>query len=317
MVLKMNYKKDCKRMRLKLKWSKLLVLFSIVFTSCENGYEKSWFGNISFNEKEIQVQDKSSFEILNHDYAKDKISAYYRGVEIEGSDGASFELLQQSYSKDKNHVYICNNYLDGTKYYTQRATDIFMLEGEDPSQFTVIDEHFAKGNLYAYYGHTPLLNSHGPSFNSLGGSYGKDRNHVYHEFNMMLADASSFRYLKGYYAIDKNNAFYQSSAINGVDVTSFRILNSDVTKDKHHVYFQNSMVEGIDSKTYEFFPESMYAKDKYAIYWVTEKVKGADVETFVVAGGASYARDKNNYYRWETIIKSGDSGYENAVNIYK
>ena len=295
----------------------LSTLFLVTLFSCEKGYEKSWLGKISFNEKEVEVRDKKSFEILNHDYAKDDVSAYYRGYEIEDSDGESFVLLEESYSKDKYNVYICSNHLDGTKYYTERATNIFVLDGEAPQHFTVIDEHFAKGNLRAYHGHVALMNSHGPSFISLGRGYGKDRANVYYQYNIMDADALTFQLLEGSYATDKEYAFYEGVKINGSHAASFKVLSYNVSKDKNNVFSGFKSVDGVDALSFKFYQESNYAKDTNSIYWNTVSVEAADYKTFVVHKGSSYAKDKNNYYNWESVIKPGDSGYENAVEEYK
>jgi len=296
----------------------LQILVLIVLFSCEKGYEKSWFGKVSFNKEEVEVRDKSSFEILNHDYGKDDVSAYYRGFEIKGSDGKSFILLGKSYSKDKNNVYICSNYLDGTKYYTQRATDIYILEGEDPSQFVVLDEYFAKGNLHAYFGSSKLNLSHGPSFKSLGGGYGKDRENVYHDFSIMSADASTFRLLpSSMYAIDSKAVYYNGHEIADSDVSTFKVLSMKVCKDKNHVYELGKAVPGIDAKTYECFPGSDYAKDKNQVYYGTEIIKEADIETFTANKNTEYAKDKNNYYSWGEIEKPESLGYKNAVFEYK
>lgn len=297
--------------------NKLFLIAFVLLTSCEEGYKKSFFGKISFNKKEINVQDKKSFEILNHNYAKDNTRAYYRGFEIENSDGKSFVLLERNYSKDKNQVYWCVNYLDGTKYYTQRATDIHILEGEKPSQFVIIDEYFAKGNLHAYSGYIQLMNSHGPSFKSLGGGYGKDRDNVYHEYNIMGAHAKSFNLIVYPYAKDKNSIYYEGLELYGVDVSTFEILYSIVSKDEKYIYNGYEKIEGIDAETYHFFKESPYAKDKQSIYWMTTKIPEADLQSFIANKGSLYAKDKNNYYDQELIVKNGDYGYEEAVEEYK
>lgn len=293
----------------------LIAIF--ILTSCEKGYKKSLLGKITFNRKEVKVHDKKSFEILNHDFAKDDIRAYYRGFDIKDSDGKSFILLKQGYSKDKNQVYYCANYLDGTQYYTKRATEIHILEGEDPSHFVILDEYFAKGNLHAYSGYILLMNSHGPTFKSLGGAYGKDKENVYHSYNIMDAHAPSFHILEYPYAIDKNSIYYEGFALQNADVLAFKMLYSNVSKDENNVYNGNEKIKGIDAKTYIFFKESPYARDKNSIYWMTTKIPEADLKTFTAKKGSLYAKDKNNFYNQESILNMGDYGYEKAVEEYQ
>ena len=295
----------------------LILILPILFFSCEQGYEKSWFGTISFNKEEVEVRDKNSFEIINHNYAKDNVSAYYRGYEIEESDGKSFILLERDYSKDKNHVYICSNFLDGAKYYTKRATNIYLLKDEDPSQFMVLDEYFAKGNLHAYFGHTPLNYSHGPTFESLGGGYGKDKENVYHHFNILEANADSFRVLKiPLYAIDSEAVYYDGYEITGSDAPTFKVLSQEMCKDKNNVYQHGKALPEIDAKTYECFSGSYYAKDKNHVYYITEIIEEADIETFIAKKDSPYAKDKHNYYSWGEIEKPESIGYKNAVKEY-
>jgi len=296
-------------------------IFIIILTtlgSCQTGYEKSFItGKVTFNDNETAVHDRRSFEIINRDYAKDNVRAYYRGFEIKKSDGKSFVLLKRGYSKDKNQVYFCFNHLDGTRYYTKRVSEIHILEGEKPSQFVIIDEYFAKGNLHAYFNYTTLMNSHGPSFVSLGKGYGKDRESVYHNFNIMWAHAPTFHLLESSYAADKDRAYYDGYALSGSDISTFEILFYNISKDKDSVYLEYKIVNGIDAKTYSFFPESNYAKDKNHVYWGTKLIPEADRTTFVAKKGSSYGKDKNNYYNYGSLIQNDDTAYEKAVEEYK
>ncbi|MES0490334.1 MAG: DKNYY domain-containing protein [Leptospirales bacterium] len=304
---------------MKAQFYKYSVLFITIFIvgSCQEGYEKSFLtGKVTFNNEETSVRDKKSFKIINRDYAIDKARVYYRGYEIENSDGKTFVLLKRGYSKDKNQVYFCFNHLDGSRYYTKRVSEVYILEGEDPEQFVILDQYFAKGNLHAYFNYTKLMNSHGPSFETLGNSYGKDRENVYHNFNIMLAHAPTFHLLNSSFAVDKDSAYYDGHALYDSDISSFEILFYNISKDKNNVYSGYEKVDGIDAESYTFFPESNYAKDKYHVYLGTKIIPEADVKTFIAKKGSYYAKDKNNYYNYGSVIQKDDPAYEDAVEEY-
>lgn len=294
-----------------------ILLIGLIITACSEGYKKSSVGTMTFNEIEMDIRDPGSFQIIGDDYAKDNTIAYYRGNAIDKSDGKSFEVLERGYSKDKARVYFSQSYLDGTRFYTDNVSRVTILEGESPEHFVVLDDYFSRGNKHAYSGYTVLFNSHGPSFQSLGGGYGKDRENVYHNFSIMSADAASFTLIDMSYAVDTKMAYYDGMEIMGSDSATFKVLYGNISKDQRHVYDGYKKAVGIDPKSFEFFESSAYAKDKTGIYYMSKRVKGADKASFIANKGSSFAKDKANYYYFGEVLSAGDSYYTQAVEEYK
>ena len=53
----------------------------------------------------ITVKDLDSFEILDHEFQRDRVTGYYMRRPIPGSDGGTFAVIGTGYSKDKTGVY--------------------------------------------------------------------------------------------------------------------------------------------------------------------------------------------------------------------
>lgn len=181
----------------------LIFLQLIVFPGCSssaNDFQSMY--------DKTEISDKKTFEILKYGYARDSITAYFAGNKIPNSDGSSFLIITPHYSKDKHHIYYCDNYWDGTFYYTQKSTDIIPLKGVDPESFAIInDQHFM------------------------------DKTHVYRMRKQIKgADPKTFTLSKEGYAYDKRAVFYRGYELWYSEGASFKYLGKGYAKDKTYVY---------------------------------------------------------------------------------
>jgi len=298
-----------------------VLILSMLFFSCEKGYEKSWFGGVTFNDNKVDVQDWWSFEKLQNDYARDVETGYYRGHIIAGSDGETFEYVWGSFAKDKKCVYSSNTYKPFViiEYVPTTRTNTVTILDEDPSSFVALDNEFAKGNNHVYTMFDVLESADASTFESLGNGFAKDKNTVFFGSTILQADPVSFKHIKGLYALDQTSVFYEDSLVRGVDLSSFKVLSNDeYAKDKNHVYWKYDAIEhkGIDLPTLQIFENSYYAVDKSNVFYKAYLkdflvMKEVDMATFKERG--FYAKDKNNYYIHGEIIKEGDYEYDKVV----
>ncbi len=170
-----------------------------------------------------EIADKKTFEILKYGYARDSITAYFAGRKIPNSDGPSFSIITPYYSKDRYYIYYCDNYRDGTFYYTKKSIDISTLKGVDPESFEIINnQHFM------------------------------DKTHVYRMRQQIKgADPKTFTLSKEGYAYDKRAVFYRGYELWYSNGPSFKYLGNGYAKDRSHVYHNSLKVDGADASSFE------------------------------------------------------------------
>ncbi len=171
------------------------------------------------------------------------------------------------------------------------------------------------------------------SFISINDNYGKDKNNVYLDENIINnADAQTFEYLGGPYSKDKNNAYYQSEVLSD-DAAGFRILtNSDnpgaiiYALDSKLVYKDSWIVKNADAATFTFVPmfNGYYlAYDKYKVYFNEIPLDDADGAGFQKVSGL-YFKDKANAWalllgkdsKWEKIPNADPGSFEAVKEFY-
>ena len=184
-----------------------------------------------------------------------------------------------------------------------------------------------------YFKDQPIHVNDPPSFTPLGDGYAKDKTQVYyfdtyrkgqeywlvrHTSTTTLeeADVASFKYLKDYYAADKNKAFFKGEAFTIKDPASFEVLYYGFQRDSIAGYFERDIIAGSDGKTFAALDQN-YSKDKNQVYYsgykkmedgatdrsegTTVTVKGADPLSFKVLYD-EYASDEKNVYYMDKIL---------------
>jgi hypothetical protein len=156
----------------------------------------------------VPIRDIDSFKLLEHWFAKDKISAYYREKEIVGSDAASFTPIDQDYAKDKSKIYFVDGfYIGGT------------IKGVLIASFTALGDGYASDGKRAYYKGAVITSKDADSLVFLSRmGYAKTRSQVFHNGTLMPdADAASFaaaeKFDPNFDASDKRGAFSSGERI--------------------------------------------------------------------------------------------------------
>lgn len=231
----------------------------------------------------IQDADPATFEVLENNLSKDYRSVYLYGIRLDGVSSASFKLINEHYFTDSAHVYYFNS-------------QVSCLKDSDPDTFTVVNNLFAKDKNHVYMLSQIVVNARPDEFSAKDAEMldndmslfqvSLDEEHVeyisrdqmleisdsffsYHEQifcgNVRVADADpdSFSVCEGwdgFYAKDKNKAYYRFDEIQGADLSSFHPLAENFAKDKKHVYYMEKRV--VDAKPESFkYREDMYGED--------------------------------------------------------
>jgi hypothetical protein len=249
----------------------------------------------------IEGADAKSFVVLSTDgvWARDDHRAYRYGSALEGADGISFVLLST------NGIWARDNH---RAYYDGRA-----LEGADAKSFVVLSTNgsWARDDHKAYFYGRALEVEDVSTFCSVAGDWAKDsRAYYYYAFSppdnirggKVECDYPTLQVLGGYYAKDKNRAYYCGKPINDVDVASFRVVDELHAVDKYSRYSESIIDRGerserADRATFVSL-KGGYSKDKTNVFCWQFIIEGADPKSFVVLSRDGWARDQREAYRW-------------------
>lgn len=248
--------------------SRLLLLFALLLAVCglsacdASGYRKHR-GEWSYGDTTFTPLDPFSFEVLDEYFARDRLSAYYRGSEIVGSDGASFTVVAEHEARDKSHVYYCDTYRKAMEYWSIQRLRIFRVDGADPqtyrslgrghardrqhvyadgipfqvrdaATFELLGGQFARDSQRGYFAHVEVRGSHGPTFQTIDEqdvAYARDRAKAYYAHDgdvrtLRDADLASMRVLGRGYAVDARHVWHRGEVLSGADAATFVIAES-------------------------------------------------------------------------------------------
>ncbi len=100
-------------------------------------------------------------------------------------------------------------------------------------------------------------------------------------YEMVGADAGSFKAFDTAYAKDKSNAYFDGRPISGTDATTFAVLDrSGFAKDRDHVYQLDRPISD-DPAHFELLDGGL-SKDSSAVYWTDGAVLSNDPTHFVI-----------------------------------
>ena len=160
-------------------------------------------------------------------------------------------------------------------------------KANEPVNFKVIDDYYAKDDKTGFYRGTPVYGggqaSDGPTFTALNTWYSKDKFRVYY--------CDTERDSKEYWSIRRNVI----KTIAGADAATFRLLGDGYTaRDKLHLFEEDKIVQVQDLESYELL-EHAFARDRMRGYYRKREVAGSDGGSFA-ALDADYAIDKSRIY---------------------
>lgn len=138
-----------------------------------------YFWDYNENIKVLKTADSESFEVISKEYSRDKDNVYYlvkscfgcmnnQPEVIKDLDTQSIRVITDSIITDDNYVYYgtekvsvsnpkelksMNNYYleDGENVYSTSYYNLKKLEGENPENFVILSERYAKGKEAIYF----------------------------------------------------------------------------------------------------------------------------------------------------------------------
>lgn len=150
----------------------------------------------------VPVRDIDSYELLEHGFARDKVSGYYLWAEVADSDGASFVPLDSHYARDKSRIYYASGFKIGGA-----------IKGVRHESFKVLDDGYAMDGARVYYRGTVIATKSAETLETLPAmGYAKTAQQVFHHGELMPdADAASFALVEkfngSFDATDKSGRF--------------------------------------------------------------------------------------------------------------
>jgi hypothetical protein len=141
------------------------------FQMMSDGYTPRDKSHVFYKLDIVPIRDVASYELLEHSFSKDKISAYFGTNEIVGSDPASFVALDMHYAKDKAKIYYVDGFYIGGIIKSVRA-----------ESFRVLGDGYASDGYTGYFKGKTILNRNADSLSSLHRmSYAKTQSQVFYE----------------------------------------------------------------------------------------------------------------------------------------
>jgi hypothetical protein len=200
----------------------------------------NWYSNgkrVYYNlTREIKNADASTFEPLNHVWARDAARVFERDKDVRSVDRQTFQVLNELYAKDANTV-----------FYTEGR-----IKDADAETFVALEADHECGLR----------------------SYAKDKNNVYHHVFTIgkpvvvrEADPRSFRTVGRGYGIDDNSVFYETCRLKGADPATWHFLcGGCYSQDKQSVYCGTQMVPGADVGSFEVLPGLQFSRDAHKYF---------------------------------------------------
>lgn len=148
-------------------------------------------GSVKTNRNFLEGVDVNSFELLTHQWAKDKTTVYFQHLSTP-FDPKSFSILG-CYFSDGQHVFYGANPADFILHPEKPMTEKLNVVSEDVDNFKIIQK------------------------DSPNNCVGVDSNHVYDSGQVIeLADPRTFKMLTGSWAVDNRHVY--------VDISGFELI---------------------------------------------------------------------------------------------
>jgi len=305
-----------------------IIMILMFLASCSVGYKNdgkevtwhTWNEGSGHNSWKVNA-DPESFEVLDDDYGRDKIHAFYRGEIIKGADGGSFRAIGKWYAADKVQVYLSGDLIENADpatfkvhsyYFAEDVSDFYWsgkaLNVRDKSTFKLLGESdswqtkWAKDRYNGYYLDGGVISDIDyetfhpidAKKNNHSGSYAADKNRVYF-MDMIVpeADPLTFKEVAFYIGQDKYRAYKGATPTQIKDYTRLRRLG-DMYADGVNVYDHDfHILPNADAETFEHIERNWY-KDKSNVWWDNKMLIGANPKKFVPVQVSSYRNGKKD-----------------------
>ena len=265
----------------------------------KNDYSDSNYNLVLEMSKNI---DRSSFDILNNEFGKDKNGVYYFGEKIDGISSNNAKVVEELgdydyiFQSGNDHYLVTVN--EGNSYDKSDDNTKEKLKIKKINGLNIDYDTFKYFEMYDLY---------------------KDKNNFYYHSDNELKKIKSGIDVKSAEKIielrdfikDKNNIYYFSDGklekINlKIDVNNLEYLNdgnsvfSSYLRDGKNVYFVNDeggkvkIVKNVDKNTFKVV-NGNYGVDSKNVYYLGEKLDFVGLDGLKIFG-EYYLKDKNSVY---------------------
>ncbi|WP_299314375.1 DKNYY domain-containing protein [uncultured Aquimarina sp.] len=231
----------------------------------------------SLGARKIEEADRTSFEVIAYNLAKDKNYVYYNEKILIGADPKTFEPILDTVSEEKYTSY----------YYTKDANHVFyffdIIEEANPNTFQYLWGDFSKDDKTLFYNKNKILNIDEIPLaikNDTAGNYLKIGNAIYYKNHLLkVTNADRFEVIKGAFATDSHAIHFHNKVIKDVDAATFKIINKDYQSDKDHLYYKTKALPNGDPNSYKFI-DPLFSKDKNNLYYIGSVVMNPNAKDY-------------------------------------
>ena len=212
------------------------------------------------------------------------------GTEIEGADPDSFSVIDQSYAKDINNIYYDGKPVAGANPNSVALVTSELPEGSANSGYLISD-----GKVFCY---GEIIEGADPtSFSYLLGSYAMDKDYLYYYIDIKIprkATPTAIPNANAGYIRHGEQVIYNGEVISN-EAGDFKIISDEYAIDASHVYSHGEIVEGMVPDGFTVI-SPYYRKDKNQAYYFNTPIPESDSDTFKVLNDAISKDQKNLYY---------------------
>lgn len=306
----------------------LLTLFILYINNSQNKEEKQlWLETQKCLElKEIwnEYDWHWEYDIVNGKVHMLKAADNERGydVVITEIDPWTFKIIWSWYTRDKDNIYYFGKKVNWVDYC---SFEISIFWKYSQNLFWIARD---KNSIYKSW--KVIVNADIETFEKVGTSYFKDKNHIYNiKWDIIIwSDTGTFTYYKKWnFFYDKNQIYYHGINIVWADYETFQdIWAWFIFKDKNNLYFKSDKIKWADPETFEKISD-WYYKDKNHIYSSKWKIlESINVNSYYLVIDTQVLFDENwlyllsgKYFPWadaKSFVPMKDLYYKDNKNIY-
>ncbi|OUS40310.1 hypothetical protein A9R00_06685, partial [Oleispira antarctica] len=212
------------------------------------------------------------------------------GADVEGADPDTFAVIDQSYAKDINNIYYNGKPVAGANPSSVTLVTSGLNENSANSGYLISD-----GKVFCY---GEVIEGADPtSFSYLLGSYAMDKDYLYYYIDIKIprtATPVAMPNASASYIRHGEQVIYQGEIISN-EANDFKIINDEYAIDASHVYSHGKIVEGMVADGFTVI-SPYYRKDKNQAYYFNTPIPGSDPASFKVLNDAISKDQKNIYY---------------------
>lgn len=253
-------------------------------------YWKIESGHVWHQERKLKSADTESFEVQTKEdqrfIARDKSSIYHGWNRLPKIDRNTFMEIGSGYWKDEKNAYF------------EYETSIKPLKGNDIENFKYLGGGYAFDSQFAYYWGRAIKSCNDPmSLQPIGDHsfYAHDRDNIYYDGTALKGtDIQSWKLLENGYSKDDKSIFFGSAKLPGAKIDSWRRYEESYSMDEKNVFVMHLRLKGADPNSWKLLGNG-YSKDTNSVFYVSNIIADADPNSFEVMA-ENTARDKHGVF---------------------